>query len=167
MKRYGYYLIIALVLLGACWWFYRRRVAHRQNPQISSIGLSVENLSPKDQSDLLKGVRDFSEVEFKPSSNLGLKVPASLRYLTDEGKFKFSVITQLPKNEAGEYFVWILPVDRDGWQLISQLQPQKGGMLTSASLPADVLPAKMVISLTDDRTKVMDQALFETQVPAP
>jgi len=170
MKKYAPYFLVVIIGLTLVILFYRWQAANQPKPQISPEGISIEDLTPEEQTDLVQGgVDDYQEVQLKPTGLLG-KIAAlgTLRYLVENGKFKFSAITQLPEPEVGKsYSLWIHPLNSKRWHKVTGLELKKGGFIGSAALPADILPVEVVISTGEEPSQVLDQALFKATVPAP
>ena len=172
MKKYAPYLLALIVFLIFAVLIYRWYLSTRPTPQITPEGVSIQNLTEEEASDLLKGTDDYQEVKLEAGklAQAGLAL-GTVRYLFSGDKLNFSVVAQLPAETKGNaqthYYVWVRLLNSNQWHLAGQLKEAKGGLLASAALPKDVLPVEVIVSTTDDKNQAADQVVLKGVIPTP
>ncbi len=172
MRKYAPYLLVLIIALAFAILLYRWYLSTKPTPQISPEGVSVEELTEEETSDLLKGVNDYEEIKMDLGklAKTGLAL-GTIRYVLSGDKLNFSVITQLPEKTEDQnqhnYYVWVRLLNSNQWHLVSELKEAKGGLLASAALPKDVLPIEVVVSTTNDKNQVTDKIVLKGVISAP
>ncbi len=162
MKKYTPYILPLIVVFIIGFLGYRWYINRRPTAEISHQALSIKNLTNKEKSDLLKGVKDYQQTQLRPENKRNNAI-GDVRYLIEQGRFKFSLTANLP--ETGKtYFVWLHPLNTDKIEKVGQLTAHKGGLLESGSISADVLPAEMIISTEQNPTKVMHSIILRAVI---
>jgi hypothetical protein len=151
--------LIIVVFLAYRW--YNLNTTTR-NGQINEVGEGVEiqDLSPDEASNILRGVGDFKQVELKGAD----EAVGSVRYEVKDGKVRFSVTADVPGLNNGRYQVWIKSGDQPA-QKAFVLEASKGGYMGSAAVSATTLPFDVIVTResTDDET--METTVLQGNVP--
>jgi hypothetical protein len=165
-------------------------------------GITIENLSESELSDVLSGVGDYDTIELEPvepptSEPTGdeaadaaeaerrqrlrralLGLAAVVRYEIDGDRLRLSVIGQPEETAADttadeseeaeatpEYTVWFKRKDGGEIQRGFVLEPGKGGLIGSGSLPASLLPLEVFVTQgsewNDDLSNVVLKGIIE------
>jgi len=158
MKKYTPYILPLVVITIVGFLNYRWYVNRQPTARIDHQALSIENLTKEEKNDFLKGVKDYQQKRLRPENKLN-QAAGNVRYLVENGRFKFSLTANLPR-VSQDYLVWLHPLDSDKIEKIGTLVSHKGGLLASGSVAADVLPAEMIVTTEKNPTKVMQRVLL-------
>jgi hypothetical protein len=136
-------LAFAFVVFMFVRW-YTNRVAEQGNGLLSS-DLEITNLTQEEEESIIRGTTDFSTVKMMAVG----EASGEIRYQLQEDKLNFTVTANLPdSNEA--FAVWLQEIDGDAKKKVFVLTYSKAGFIGSASVPAEVLPVEVVVSVESD-----------------
>lgn len=157
--------VIALAIIAFLTWrWYGLNTAPKPG-QVSEFGqgVEIENLSPIDQQNILRGVGDYQSVELKGEG----EAVGQVRYEIKDNKVNLSVSALLPELPVGVYQVWFKGVTGESIRKAFTLEAGKGGFIGSAAVPAELLPFQVVVSQeTNVADNTMEQTLLQGTIQA-
>lgn len=146
--------IILVAILAFRW--YRMR-----NDQIGKIsefaqGVKIEDLTEAERKSALSGVKDVKTLPLQAENDDAM---GEVRYEFGDGKVKFTVTANLPKEDA-MYQVWLKEVDGQAIRKAFSLKMMKGGYTGSAAISAETLPFEVVVSKEKVDDNLMEEILL-------
>lgn len=146
MKRYTPYilplLVVGVVFFLVVRWYNQR--SQQVDDSLFAEGVEIENLS-EEEAQNLQSTNDFELVELEPASEES-SVSGSVRYDVDEERVRFTVSVLDEAEDPADYTVWLKEVGGQALRQAFALEMKKGGMIGSASLPADLLPFEVLVT---------------------
>lgn len=121
--------------------------------------LEIAPLTEAEQSSLLRGTADYKALTMTGTEG----ARGEVRYQVSEDKLVFSVTANLD-GATGTYAVWMMSPDGQVSKRLFDLVLGKAGLLGSAAVTTDVLPARLVVAPASDLE--LEQIMLSVDVPA-
>lgn len=171
MKKYTPYIfpliVVVIVFFLVYRWYSIRTQRDSQQPEFGE-GIQIENLSPEQLQNVLRGSRDVSTAQLEPGDSEAAKEVGrgAIRYEIANGRVNFNVSADLPEGDS-TYRVWVSSQDGDDLTEAFIMEVGKGGYMGSASVPQDRLPLEIIVSTASQKSEVMDSILLRGLIAAP
>jgi hypothetical protein len=121
--------------------------------------LEIAALTEAEQSSLIRGTADYKMVAMTGTEG----AYGEVRYQVSEDKLVFSVTANLD-SAASKYAVWMMSPDGQLSKHMFDLVASKAGLVGSAAITTEVLPARLVVAPASDLE--LEQIILSADLPA-
>jgi hypothetical protein len=171
MQKYTPYIFPLIVVIIVFFLVYRwYTIRTQRDSQTSDIGegIQIENLTPEQLQDVMRGSQDVSTAKLEPTDTSTPETAGrgSIRYEIKNGKVNFTVAADLPQNET-VYHVWVRSQNADDLTDAFVLESGKGGYMGSAAISEDRLPLEVIVSPATQKSEVMNSVVLKGVIEAP
>jgi hypothetical protein len=171
MKKYTPYifpLIVIVIVFFLVYRWYSIRTQRDSQQADFGEGIQIENLSPEQLQNVMRGSRDISTTQLEPgdSEKAASVGRGAIKYEIANNRVNFTVSADLPQG-TDTFRVWVRSQDGDDLTEAFILETGKGGYMGSASIPQDRLPLEVMVSTASQKSEVMGNVLMKGVIAAP